>query len=481
MASLRFYLDRSSAKLAKAGQPDRAVFLRYKQGDQYFVLYPDVVVHTHEWDAGTGRVAGRSLRAQQLNTRLAQAEARLHEAGQQLRQQQQGAAPTLQQIQQAMWVFYPPRRGQNARLLQALEQEQAEQQRRELLERQAPPTLHEVFDWFMRHRALQLQDSTLETYESLRNNLRQYARTFLPEHSLALPLLNRDFFTGLRSFLLQYEYKPGFFYVNNTVNTRLKRLRTIFNELLSEGPDEMRRHVNPEYRHFKMVRSADARSLPARPTLTPREILLYYQYAFDHRSGRLARARDLYVFSYMTSLRLSDLPLVQPQHIVRRLVQLPDTTYVEQVELHLPMTQKNRKSVIIPLNQIALQILERYAGKYPQSLPVIDRDTASRYVREGLRRTGYFHDQVEVIRLHNRQRVVSVVPRYQALTFHTSRHGFATYLATKQVDMEDAQLLLGHSQLRTTQIYYHRAPQHAAQRVAQVMQELDQDYLDMTT
>jgi integrase/recombinase XerD len=47
------------------------------------------------------------------------------------------------------------------------------------------------------------------------------------------------------------------------------------------------------------------------------------------------------------------------------------------------------------------------------------------------------------------------------ITFHTLRHGFASHLINKGVPINQVQILLGHSDIRTTSIYLHVNPNEA--------------------
>lgn len=49
----------------------------------------------------------------------------------------------------------------------------------------------------------------------------------------------------------------------------------------------------------------------------------------------------------------------------------------------------------------------------------------------------------------------------KALSFHSLRHGFGSYLAENGIPLHQIQLLMGHSRLDTTGIYLHANPKKA--------------------
>ena len=70
--------------------------------------------------------------------------------------------------------------------------------------------------------------------------------------------------------------------------------------------------------------------------------------------------------------------------------------------------------------------------------------------------------------LHRDFRCVQQKRLYTAPIGHMFRHSFATYLIEEGVDVSCVQQILGHSSIKTTQIYIHVA----AKKQADILREL---------
>jgi integrase/recombinase XerC/integrase/recombinase XerD len=115
---------------------------------------------------------------------------------------------------------------------------------------------------------------------------------------------------------------------------------------------------------------------------------------------------------------------------------------------------KGRKVRVIPVGEVALDALDRYL-----------REGRSRLVKEAaqddhvfLSRTGRPLSSSDVQRRLARYLARAGAPR--GTSPHTLRHSFATHLLEGGADLRVIQEMLGHSSLRTTQVYTHVSAAH---------------------
>ncbi len=117
---------------------------------------------------------------------------------------------------------------------------------------------------------------------------------------------------------------------------------------------------------------------------------------------------------------------------------------------------KGNKERLVPLGENAIEWLGRYLQEVrPELVRGNDNDGLflSRRARPMTRQT-FWHS----IKRYSRTAGIS-----KALSPHTLRHAFATHLLNHGADLRVVQLLLGHSDLSTTQIYTHVARERLKQ------------------
>ena len=126
----------------------------------------------------------------------------------------------------------------------------------------------------------------------------------------------------------------------------------------------------------------------------------------------------------------------------------------------LRVTGKGNKDRLVPLGEESVQWLKRYLA---DSRPLLLNQQLSDAVfvtarGDGMTRQAFWY-------LIKRRAAVAGITR--PLSPHTLRHAFATHLLNHGADLRVVQMLLGHSDISTTQIYTHVARERMKQLHAQ--------------
>jgi len=182
------------------------------------------------------------------------------------------------------------------------------------------------------------------------------------------------------------------------------------------------------------------RSLPATLSEAQVEALLD---APDLNEAEGLRDRAMLELLYATGLRVSELVTLQ-------LAQLLTGQEV------LRVVGKGNKERLVPVGDEALEWIQRYLKS---ARAEIVGERSSRYMfptrrSEHIRRESFWL----LIKRYGAQAGI-----HQHLSPHTMRHAFATHLLNHGADLRAVQMLLGHSDLSTTQIYTHVAQQRLAE------------------
>jgi len=104
----------------------------------------------------------------------------------------------------------------------------------------------------------------------------------------------------------------------------------------------------------------------------------------------------------------------------------------------------------VPLGEQAIDWIERYQNTARQDL-LRERQCDAMFVTArgaGMTRQAFWH----IIKKY-----ALIAGIEQGLSPHTLRHAFATHLINHGADLRSVQMLLGHADLSTTQIYTHIA------------------------
>ena len=139
------------------------------------------------------------------------------------------------------------------------------------------------------------------------------------------------------------------------------------------------------------------------------------------------------------------------------------TLQVSQISLNQGVVRvfgKGSKERLVPMGEEALDWLQRYmGGMRSELLKGMPSEVVfpSRRGTQMTRQTFWHRIKIYAVRAEIRQN----------LSPHTLRHAFATHLLNHGADLRVVQMLLGHSDLSTTQIYTHIAQQRMQELHAQ--------------
>jgi integrase/recombinase XerD len=159
------------------------------------------------------------------------------------------------------------------------------------------------------------------------------------------------------------------------------------------------------------------------------------------------RDRTMLELLYACGLRVTELTSLQ----------------VNQISLNQGVVRvfgKGSKERLVPMGEEALAWLQRYlAGPRMELSKGIPSDVVfpSKRGRQMTRQTFWYRIKIYAQRAGIKQ----------PLSPHTLRHAFATHLLNHGADLRVVQMLLGHSDLTTTQIYTHVARQRMQELHAQ--------------
>ena len=140
----------------------------------------------------------------------------------------------------------------------------------------------------------------------------------------------------------------------------------------------------------------------------------------DDLSEKEGRVRDLFVFCAYTGLSYADSQIFDFRTMTEK---LKDFTYIDGKRV------KTGNTYFTPILPPAMEILE----KYNYELPHISNQKANDF-------------------LHL---IESRLKLNKPLTMHVARHSFATLALSYDIPIENVARMLGHSNIKTTQIYAH--------------------------
>ena len=272
-----------------------------------------------------------------------------------------------------------------------------------------------LIEFFEMHNEQYLQkvkmntaDKTYSRYELTKKRLIEFMKL---KHSVSDMLIKEINVVFIDNFLLHIKNHYGC--THNTAMKFVQRFRTVVNFAKNTGLVT----ADPFGNYKVKFEQTD------RDYLTMEEITAIYNKKFT--SKRLEQVRDLFIFSCYTALSYIDVCELTQENI--------RTSFDGNLWI---MTKRHKTNVAsnIRLLEIPKAILEKYKDKLPNGmiLPIISNQKVNDYLKE----------------------IATICNINKNLTFHIARHSYATsVLIANGVPIETVSKILGHTNIRTTQIY----------------------------
>ncbi|WP_099365256.1 site-specific integrase [Sphingobacterium sp. 1.A.4] len=278
-------------------------------------------------------------------------------------------------------------------------------------------TLLKIVEYHRQVAATKLAPGTMKNYYTTENYLKKFIKHQYRKNDIMLEELNYKFILDFENFLINYESTDHHKSLNNNgVMKHMERLRKMVN--MAVMMDWLVKDPFSKYKlHFDKVE---------RGHLTKEELKVLSEKKF--KIERLQAVLDMFLFSCYTGLAYIDIFNLTKENIIKG---------IDSRDWVKTNRQKTNIIVRIPLLPEAVNLIKKY-NDHPVAVgkgtlfPVISNQRMNGYLKE----------------------IAEICGIDKNFTFHLARHTFATTVTLSNgVPIESVSKMLGHTSIRTTQIY----------------------------
>lgn len=284
---------------------------------------------------------------------------------------------------------------------------------------------YDAFQEFIDINKPKLAPGTLARYKVLKKHIHNFEKSY--KYKISFASITYDFFEQFQNyFILDLEN------ANNTYFKNIKSLKTFMTWAMKK-----KYHSNLDYHDFKLTEDETDFIY-----LTEEELMRIYHHDFSNQEI-LDEIRDLFCLCCFTSLRFSDVRNLKKGDV-------KGSKIAQQRQV------KTRKVVAqVPLNNFALEILEKNYSRYPHSKYYFKKRVAAT-VNSYLAAIGKeveINDDVTFVLYRGAKRIENTMPKYDAIKTHTARRTFITLSLQKGMRAETLIKITGHTSIKTLMKY----------------------------
>lgn len=254
-------------------------------------------------------------------------------------------------------------------------------------------TFFNSFEEFIETNRSVRAQGTITKYNSVLNFLKDFSND--KGYSLRFDTINVSFYERFRDYCFNERNT-----LNNYFGKLISIVKTFMNWSYQRGY-----HDNTEFKNFKAPQDRIEVIY-----LTMDELMALFNHDFE--SKRLKHVRDFYCFGCFTGLRFSDIKNLKSSNI-----------FDDYLELNIVKTKTIGHR--IPLNNYAIQILNKYKNTLYEPLPKISGQKFNEYIKECCEKVK-INTPINITRYIGKKRVDKVLPKHKLITSHTARKTFVT-------------------------------------------------------
>lgn len=274
---------------------------------------------------------------------------------------------------------------------------------------------------------------SIQKYNTVYSKLEEFGI----DYNLTFESIDKNFYTKFIAFLNKKKY---------TLNNVGKYIQVIKTYLTYATENGFNTNLYYQTKQFK------AHKVPGFSIyLTESEIQAIYEKDFS-KTPHLERVKDLFIVGCWTGLRFSDFTDIKPENIEGDFLRIK--------------TFKTGETVIIPIHPIVREIMTKYEGKYPNSLPpAISNQKMNAYLKTIAESVEALKVNVNTEHQKGGFKVTEAKKKHELVTTHTARRSFATNVYKSGFPAISLMKITGHKTEKAFLLYIKVTPEENAKKL----------------
>lgn len=276
---------------------------------------------------------------------------------------------------------------------------------------------------------------SIQKYNTVYDTLKEFSKKYY----LTFESIDKNFYSKFVAFLNKKKYSL------NNVGKYIQVIKTFLTYATENGFNKNLFFQSKQFKAYKVAGFSIY--------LTEEEINAIYEKDLT-KSPHLERVRDLFVVGCWTGLRFSDFTAIRPENIEGDFLRIK--------------TFKTGEKVIIPIHPLVREIMAKYAGKYPNSLPpAISNQKMNSYLKDIAKEVDILKVDIEAEGVKGGLRFSEKKKKFDLVTTHTARRSFATNVYKSGFPAISLMKITGHRTEKSFLLYIKVTPEENAEKLLQ--------------